>query len=351
MVAASRDGRLDVVRAVALLSMFVAHFAPSDGPGGLLGLSEYLTAPLFAALVGWSGELERVRRPGRDRARAVLVRGAVLLVVGLALAHLSSQIIVILPWLGLLVWLTGLLVRLASPWLVVVAAVLVALEPTLLARARDHLVTSTAVRDPSGVVAPRPGQLRDLLVELAAGGEAYRLTWLVPLACLGVLLARHATTGRRPALVGVPAAVGALVLLALGKADVVTLQPYSGRWAELALEALMVAATVLGVRALAGRVPALVAALAPAGAMALSLYVVQVLVSQWWADAGLTPLPGVPGAAGTDNSWVLLALLVVGAPAAAWAWRRALRRTPLARGPLESAVAVLTRPSGAGRAP
>jgi hypothetical protein len=41
----SRDLGVDVARGVAVFSMFVAHFAPSAGPGGVLILSEYLTAP------------------------------------------------------------------------------------------------------------------------------------------------------------------------------------------------------------------------------------------------------------------------------------------------------------------
>ncbi|WP_447646028.1 hypothetical protein [Nocardioides zeae] len=48
-----RDLGIDAARGLALVSMFVAHFAPTAGPGGVLDLSEYLTAPLFAFLIGW----------------------------------------------------------------------------------------------------------------------------------------------------------------------------------------------------------------------------------------------------------------------------------------------------------
>lgn len=41
----------DLARGVAVVSMLVAHTAPV---GGILNLSEFLTAPLFAMIVGVS---------------------------------------------------------------------------------------------------------------------------------------------------------------------------------------------------------------------------------------------------------------------------------------------------------
>ena len=42
-----RDLGVDLVRGVALVSMYVAHCAPGAGPAHVLILSEYLTMPLF----------------------------------------------------------------------------------------------------------------------------------------------------------------------------------------------------------------------------------------------------------------------------------------------------------------
>ena len=43
---------MDAARGVAVISMFVAHTAPSNGTADVLYLSEFLTFPLFALLVG-----------------------------------------------------------------------------------------------------------------------------------------------------------------------------------------------------------------------------------------------------------------------------------------------------------
>ena len=56
--AAHRLVWVDVARGLALVSMFLAHAAPSGGPGGALHLTEFLTAALFAALVGVGAALE-----------------------------------------------------------------------------------------------------------------------------------------------------------------------------------------------------------------------------------------------------------------------------------------------------
>ncbi|WP_188777962.1 hypothetical protein [Marmoricola endophyticus] len=343
---APRETGLDVVRAVALVSMYVAHFAPSDGPGGVLGLSEYLTAPLFAFLIGWSAHLALAR--GRESVRDVTVRGLVVLLVGLALEPAIDQIYVILPWLALLIWVMGALSRLGSRWLVVLATGLVLVEPTLLDRSRDWLQSAAPERHGAGIVSPV--DLLPKLVELAAGGDAYRLTVLVPMACLGVLVARHAAGGPVGMITGATACAGSAVLLLLGQLDAVTLEPYSGRWAELVLEALLVVAVTFVVRRAAAVLPRTARLLAPAGAMTLSLYVVQVLASQAWIAAGVSDR-GLGGTSvATDDSWLLLAVLVLGSVVLAAAWARLLGGTPLARGPLEAVVHRLTRASAPVRA-
>ena len=58
----ARDVGVDALRGVALVSMFVAHTAPVTRFSAFDDLSEYLTYPLFADLVGMGAALGRGRR-------------------------------------------------------------------------------------------------------------------------------------------------------------------------------------------------------------------------------------------------------------------------------------------------
>ena len=95
------DG-LDAARGLAVVSMLVAHLSPV---GGVLDVSEYLTAPLFAVIIGISMGVrltERRPAPGRvllDNAQ----RGLVLIVLGVLLQAIYAQIDVVLPYLGVLI--------------------------------------------------------------------------------------------------------------------------------------------------------------------------------------------------------------------------------------------------------
>ena len=95
------DG-LDAARGLAVVSMLVAHLSPV---GGVLDVSEYLTAPLFAVIIGISmGVRLTERRPAPtwfllDNAQ----RGLVLIVLGVLLQAIYAQIDVVLPYLGVLI--------------------------------------------------------------------------------------------------------------------------------------------------------------------------------------------------------------------------------------------------------
>ena len=56
----SRRTDVDVVRFLALVSMYVAHVTPVQGPAHVFELSEYLTMPLFALLVTAGSPLLRL---------------------------------------------------------------------------------------------------------------------------------------------------------------------------------------------------------------------------------------------------------------------------------------------------
>lgn len=321
-----RDVALDVVRACAVLSMLVAHFAPSGGPGGVLNLSEYLTLPLFATVVGWSAELGRGRR---GECVSALVRGAVLVALGLLLERLPTQIIVVLVWLGVLVVLAPLLVRVRTVFLVPGALLLAVVEPWLLTWGREQLTRHVLqVVDASYDIRSDPvARLWELTV---AGPATYRLSVLLPFAALGVVLARW-----RPGRIALLGLTGLGLVVAGGvlgadQAGALDVAPYDGSHLELVVSAGLVLAAVAGVRLLVAEVPGgwVDAALSPLGRMALTAYVVQVVAAWRW----LRRQP----VGGTDDSWVLLGGLAVVLVVGAALWGRALRGTPLARGPVEA---------------
>ena len=84
-----RDLTIDAARGTALVSMFIAHAAPSGGPGDVLNLSEFLTAALFATLVGAGAQQSAWHRTPWA---VTIVRGGSLIGVGLLLHELGAQV-------------------------------------------------------------------------------------------------------------------------------------------------------------------------------------------------------------------------------------------------------------------
>ena len=325
-----RRADVDVVRFLALVSMHVAHVAPVPGPAHVLELSEYLTMPLFALLVGMGAQLGAHGR-GVGHWSATLVRALALVVVGLALERAGAQVVVVLAHLGVVLLAAALLARL--PDLVVGAAALVALVvgPWVVRRVPVDLLVDQ-------------GWFADA-VRFSVGGP-YRLLPMVLYACLGVLLARHVVAGRGARAVAVPGGVGLGLLvggaavLAAEQRGLVDLVPYSGTTQETVLDALVATGVALVGLALArgldrGPTRRLVTSLAAVGAMTLTLYALQVL----WLAYDVRVLH--PGAA--DDSWANLVVLLVGSLVVTAAWRGVVRREPWRRGPLEGAVALAAR--------
>ncbi len=310
---------VDVVRFLALASMYVAHVAPVPGPAHVLELSEYLTMPLFALLVGVGAQLG-VWAAGPATRRwwwSMAVRATVLVGLGLVLDLAGAQVVIVLVHLGVLVLVAGPLARLPLAAVVVV-----------------------------GVAAFVAGQTTEIARFDWADGP-YRLLPMVVYAAVGILLARWWLRGALARSVVLPLAVGCglLVLAAamlaaeqLGRLDLV---PYSGTAQETVLDTLL-AAGVLGVGLAAARVLSQIAAgrrivalLAAAGAMTLTLYTLQIL---WLAYDVRVLHPGQP-----DDSWLNLAVLLGGSLVMAWAWPAAIRRYPWRTGPLEGLVGVVIR--------
>ncbi len=190
----ARPARLDglyAARGLAVVFMLVAHLSPV---GGILDVSEYLTAPLFAVIIGISmGVRLTERRPAPgwfvlDNAQ----RGLVLIVLGVLLQAIYAQIDVVLPYLGVLIIVLAPLALLLYrvPVLTVgLAGALAVVGPIVVERAREAY--------PS-MADSWPGWSLDLVTWLATG-EHYRLVSFLPIPP-GRPGPRHgAATGRRPA--------------------------------------------------------------------------------------------------------------------------------------------------------
>ena len=324
-----RRADVDVVRFLALASMYVAHVAPVPGPAHVLELSEYLTMPLFALLIGVGAQLGS-RRTGPGHWAAVAVRGLVLVCLGLALARAEAQVVIVLAHLGVLVVVAALLARIPDLGLAVVALAAFVAGPLL-------------VRHTSTAVILGEGWTSDL-ARFAWGGP-YRLLPMFVYAAVGILVARHVVTGRGARSVAVPGGLGAgllvvaAVALAAEQKGLVDLVPYSGTLQETGLDVLVATGVCLvglaAARALDRTGAAwVVAGLAAVGAMTLTLYALQIL----WLAYDVRVLH--PGAA--DDSWTNLSVLLVGSLAMTAAWRLVVRREPWRRGPVEGALGTVT---------
>ena len=205
--------------------MLVAHLSPA---GGVFTISEYLTAPLFAVVIGVAMGIHLA-----DRQPAVgqfllenLQRGVLLILVGVLLQEMYFRIIVVLPYLGLLI--------------IVLAPLAVLLhraqaDPRPRRGGRGARADRSSSRGRAWDVGDWPAGIREPVTWLAVG-DAYRLLSFLPMALGGLALA---TVLRR--VTEVPeayAAAGVLlsssvVAYLLGRGSAEGSAPYSGVTAEV----------------------------------------------------------------------------------------------------------------------
>ncbi|GAA4900913.1 heparan-alpha-glucosaminide N-acetyltransferase domain-containing protein [Streptomonospora salina] len=379
-----RFAGVDVARGLAVLGMFVVHVGlgwnlSTGGANPLIDLVSGRAAALFALLAGVSIALiSGGSTPATGRAKGValwrvVVRGAIMLPIGVGLTMLDTPVSVILAYYAVFFVLAVPMID--ERWKVVAgtAAVLAAAGPvasfwlrSLMADGGplDGPVAAVAAHDP--LVALSGSGLTDLLVT----GAYPALTWL-PYVLAGLAIGRLDLSSLRvrTALVGTGVGLAALgyglswaamtimggrqrlesTYTAAALADhggytstgeamahgfsgtvpvndwvwLLTALPHSGTPLEI-LGAGGVAVAVLGLCLLAERALRRVGyPLAAVGALALTVYVGHVLLI-WVADNGLWR--GTPLQWATDN----LALTVpVAAVAGATAWRLTVGRGPL----------------------
>jgi len=354
----TRDLGVDFARGLALISMFVAHTAPSDGPGNLLELSEYLTVPLFATLIGMGlslgwGRFHRRADGGYGQFLAgIAFRAAALVVIGLLLERLSTevvfvQVIIVLVHLGVLMLLASPLVRLPSSVVAAVGVFFVVLGLALGSALSQRPIIYTGFAEGHlGSLSPARA------LDLVAFGP-YRLTYLLAWACIGIILARRSRLSsgflgsrmrdgeegrtswqliRGDTFVTAGALVLCGAVLAARSAGVITMVAYERNVPEVVFDTMLCTAAVCGSAVLVRLIPRSVFwPIAVAGAMTLTLYVAQVLVL-----AAFTAQHDA--ATWSDDSWPMLIGLVAGSLAFAVLWRALVRNRLFARGPLEGVV-------------
>lgn len=316
---------VDLARTAALALMVIAHVAPGDGPARILLVSEFLTAPLFALLVGAGAQLGE---DGARRHRAVrsLVRALCLVVLGAALAQSSAQVVIVLGHLGVLTALCIPLVRCRTRTLALLLPAVLA-AAWLLPPLHRAALAEAAAGSPLGSLLVR-------VLALAGGEGPYRLAAMAACALAGILLIRHLTSrqpGAGHVLLAGGGALGvfAALVIAPNVLGILEVHAYDGTPAEITGDLAGAAGVLLLCWGAADLAPRALGVLAVPGTMSLTLYTAQVLVLHLFS---------VLSDGRRDDSWpMLLGLLLAGALLAAL-WRRSGPRATAARGPLEGLV-------------
>lgn len=377
---------LDVARALAIFGMFAAHIGPEPSVGGPMGwlmeVARGRSAALFALLAGFTLILlmgrpqPRTGRSGRQAAGRVLIRAAVLIVLGYALVLLDTDVDVILAFYGLLFVLALPLYRLKARTLAIIAASTALVLPQVLYLLRAAVdggswADTLIDLDPLARITDSDGVL-----ELFVTGEYPALTWfsfivagmalakldlsrrdtLVKLACTGAGLAVIGYGGSWLALYLVPGARAAVSAAAGGGppasawwSDAVGEEFASGypAWLLVAVPHSQttwsivgntgVALAVLAVCCLTVQLtkdhPRLLAPLAAVGSISLTAYVAHIVVIHFLGADNLEDLDG----------WAPLQVFLAFTVAAmlfALLWTHYFRR-----GPLEYLLRAATAPA------
>ncbi|MEU2452972.1 DUF418 domain-containing protein [Streptomyces sp. NPDC012765] len=373
---------VDAVRGLAVLGMFAVHVGPGpepEGAGYLLVAADGRAPALFTLLAGFSLVLaQRGQDPARQpegwarRWRPLLIRCAVLAVLGLGLASLWPGILVILAFFAVYFLAAEPFTRLSTPVLTAVAGVSVVAGPLLsflLGPVFGYEASGRGLVPEAADLTSWPG-LGAVLLELLLTG-AYPLATYFPYVLAGMALARLCdvrvgTVALRMAVWGTAAALagygsawlashvfGARQRLlesiavhhpqAMAAADPVreVLQGQYGAVPSTSWDWLLVAdpysqtpletlgnagvgCALIGLCALAARHGVGARLLRPLtllGAMALSAYVVHALV-----------LAGPAHGAASWSAWIAFSSAAL---ALTWGWQRIWADSPLRRGPVE----------------
>lgn len=315
------------------MSMFVAHTAPSAGPGDLLQVSEYLTFPLFAVLVGVGAELSARRHSAVDHFAGSLVRGLALVALGWILVEFGAQVVIVLAPLGVLTLVCWGVSQLPSFAVAVVGLGAWAAAPWSVRVGQERRTEMYLSGDVDGL------RWLDLLVS-----TSYPQLVLVACACAGIVVLRvlRPRSAQVPHWLGGAVSAGALLVLSavtlvLTRMDVLGVRAYDTTHVTVAfVAALAIAFLAAGLTVAQVSGPLLTQVLAPvawAGAMTLTLYAAHVAWLAWWVRV-FRPGQG-------DDTWVNVVGMSVAAFVIAALWRLLPLRGGWGRGPLEGLVGTL----------
>ena len=338
---------LDAARAIAVLGMVMVHFGPTPAPdtdlGNLYGVSHGRASVLFVLLAGVGAALfvgDRSRgRPTLARGWLVL-RGALLLPLGLWLQELDHGALVILQYYAVYFLFAALVLTLPDRWLLAGGAALLVGGPLVYLWGKMLAPELFTRAEPASLDEPVSKMADDLLLT----GAYPLVVWAAPLL-VGMWIGRRnlASLLVRWSLLVLGLAVAVAAPLATdrlavtfsetfqepgvsGFADLLTDEPHS-QMPLWMLGSIGSACAVLGgMLLLADRLPRLTWPLAATGQLALTVYVGHLLL--------LDAFPEL-----LRSETVLAASLTVGAFMLLAAAGCTLWRAVLPRGPLEAALA------------
>jgi uncharacterized membrane protein YeiB len=309
----------DVLRGVALLAMLIAHADPllSNTPPGwrpiVFGNANDVASPLFALVMGLSAQIVLQRTPAGSRGRMLLqqlVRGAVLIALGVWMANWGSWVAVVLGYLGLLLIVGAPILILSTRWVAAIALGVALMSDPVNAWARS-------------VLAPLVGTnpLANEISALFVLGYSYRLTNLLPFFLLGALLMRHGFRRDRALWAMAVIAPVAYAVRPVWNALSGGPEAVSGSYPDtlhdlgLVLGAYVVVVLLATVRRPGpARVIAVVfEPLRAIGAVALSLYLLHVAILALWSRTGYTLV---------DSELLSWLIIVPGMVVAGWLWWR-----------------------------
>lgn len=200
---------VDVARAVALIGMVAVHTFPAEHVDGAMSWPFAVfggrAAALFAVLAGVSIAFVEKRSRGQlhgrtlaaDRA-ALVVRGLLILLIGLLLGHLETDIDTIIPYFGILFIMAVPFYGRSSRLLLIAAPIFAIFGPVL-----RHLLNGKIPEqvDPEAdytlVTAARQPVL--FIIDMLVTGFYPAILWMAYL-CVGMVLGRQVLTSRKVAL-------------------------------------------------------------------------------------------------------------------------------------------------------
>lgn len=205
----ARDVGIDLARGLAVVAMIIAHVRVWAGFESLpvvavLTQINNVASPLFCLVMGVAAGIVLTRRDRQVRGQAFvlrnLLRGVVMITLGLLLEQLPTFVAIVLQSLGVTLIVGSVIALLPVVWIAAVAVLTFVLGPVVNAFARANLPPFTY--QPDGVM--------DHLWAWTVLSPHYRLTGLLPFFLVGVLVARR---GLRTADLRLMVAAGAVALL------------------------------------------------------------------------------------------------------------------------------------------